>query len=678
MRVFHPSLTRFFSMSCAMLSRAGIVALICAVGAAVVYLAPGCSESKSGSSSSSSNRSSPTLDARGGASNGEGVAGIPLPLQGSGGDGGSIDVLSVGAGILRVTDALPSAEPMPGNFPTTLPTASGFDFLDVAPGERREVAGSYQVDWLRVQNGGSLVLKADTFFVVYGDVEVSGTVRSAVSSSSINGYDFTVDADGILTVTGTIDCSGFTAEAGDQAAYDPSYEPGGDGGELYISSIPRSGDVRQPRIYVDRHGKILSNGGSTVSLGGTSARAGRGGQILIGCVGDMMVAGTVSAHGGKSKSVLSGAEGDGGAIELVASGNVDIMATREIDAAGGGSSGALAGKGGKITLESTAGTLDLVSLTLACRGGAATHFNTGMGGAGGTVTLKGVTVVLDGTDLDVSGGDSKKKGMDGTTDPTSGGLGGEAGTAQVSASSRLYLGKDPVPPLDPQHALAPVEILAVGGHTANEGFHGGNGGNIKLINTSQNTNNFTFEGMASVLGGKAPSGLYGQDGYLCTTGAGLDAAVAIIGENSFPNSLCTQGDLQGLTASIDLSCDNTVSLPSNVDTSTPVVIGVSFFRVAITETMRTGNPPTPYLTITTEGALDGDLDLYVGPASAFGSYNPGSYTFGSRVGPDDGKNTICIDTSGDPDNFVSVMVVEKNNFVEKFSISVACAGTGCN
>jgi murein tripeptide amidase MpaA len=56
--------------------------------------------------------------------------------------------------------------------------------------------------------------------------------------------------------------------------------------------------------------------------------------------------------------------------------------------------------------------------------------------------------------------------------------------------------------------------------------------------------------------------------------------------------------------------------------------------MSITDSMRVGTPqtgPAPYLTITTKGALDGDLDLYVGPEAAFGSFNPGDYE--TYVGP---------------------------------------------
>jgi hypothetical protein len=242
----------------------------------------------------------------------------------------------------------------------------------------------------------------------------------------------------------------------------------------------------------------------------------------------------------------------------------------------------------------------------------------------------------------------------------------------------LYLGSDPFPPLDPLSPLQPVEVLAEGGKTTVQGMPGGNGGDVKLINTSGNVDGFTFDGLATVRGGRASYGLYGQDGRVCTTGAGLDATVAVTGSSNFPNDLCTQADLQGLTESVDLSCDDTAEAPSNVDTSTPAVIGVNFFRVLITEDMRVGDPAAPYLTITTKGAIDGDLDVYVGPEAAFGLSNPGAYTFGSATGADDGTNAVCVDTSGNPDTFVSVMVVERNNFIEDFNISVACSSTGCN
>jgi hypothetical protein len=293
----------------------------------------------------------------------------------------------------------------------------------------------------------------------------------------------------------------------------------------------------------------------------------------------------------------------------------------------------------------------------------------------------GDSVLLSNVSANAEGGRANSPDDVATDNPDTGGTGGNGGTVQIKGVTSLYLGQDPLPPAPPPalEPLRPVELLASGGHTALEGFEGGVGGQIKLILTNGPTDVFTFAGAATVEGGTAPLGLYGAEGRVCASGASLEAEIAIIGSNNFPIARCTTQDLTDFAMGADLACDNTPGQPSSISTETPVVIGVNFFRVYITDAMRVGTPEvpaTPYATVSTQGAIDGELYLYVGPAAVFGSYDTAAYTLGSdqSAGP---TKSVCFDTTGNVDDFVSVMVVEQTPFVEAFTITVQCSESPC-
>lgn len=662
-------------------------AAACALLAVLAYLVPGCNgDNESNTFTGSSGKGGgapPALDARGGRSDSELPTGSRTLFEGNGGEGGVI-YLQTPANIIATP--LPSVV-VPPVFDPTLSVNPTLPAIDVPPGGEIQVEGALQVSSLRVQRGGRIVLRDNTFFFVYGDVQIEGEISTIKNRHLVKGRDLTIDCVGIMNITGRIDCSGFWKDGDGSAAADPDGLPGGDGGEIYLSSIPAVGvsDPRTPRIYMGPRSAVLSDGGPTFATQGTGTQAGKGGQILIGCTDDLVIEGRVSAHGGNAYYTTLGFEGDGGTIRIVATGDISLHNVLEVNANGGGSSGQIGGAGGSIIFESNGGMIDAGGFDIECRGGPALYSEASVGGVGGSVTIRGDTVITSDMVVTASGGEARKNDV---TTLEIGGVGGQGGSIQVGALTALNLGEDPSVPVTSVNApLAPVEFIAEGGLTVVSGLSGGNGGEVKLINVGNtgatpSADLFTFEGVVSVRGGGAEAGLFGADGRVCTTGAGLEAAIDIIGANNFPSSACTGADIQSLTTiSADLSCDNTPDQPSKIDTTTPAIVGRNFFRVFITDAMKNADPATPYLLITVTGPAGGQpVRLCVGNSSAFGQYSETAYAQCQDTDAG-GLASICVDTSGVPVNpsvgFISVMVVGTGNFVQDFSIGVTCSSNDC-
>jgi hypothetical protein len=558
-----------------------------------------------------------------------------------------------------------------GSFP--VPTPSGLPYLDIASGEKVRLAGTVQLDWLRIQPGGIVELASRTLVIALGNVEIAGTLRTVRGENAIQGQDFTLVADGVIFVTGTIDCSGWWTD--ERSSVDPNLYPGGDGGDLYIQS---NAVAATPGIYVGPGAKIVSDGGPTFAQLGPAARPGSGGQILIGGFSPIMVAGRISAHGGRSYYTSPGFEGNGGQIEIISTVDVEFYNVREINGEGGASSGALAGRGGDIRFSAIAGTVSLNGFDIVANGGLATYYSSAAGGEGGVVTVKAQTAELSNMAIGASGGSAIERKIGTAEVEFTGGVGGDGGKIQVGAST-LRIGEDPAGLV----FLLPVTMVAAGGYTVTEGLFGGDGGNVVLDNQSGNPASFGFDGQTRVRAGRAPFGLLGDEGQVCFTGATLDVAARLTGSNAFPPTVCSASDRADLTASLVLSCDEDTGAEANIDTEIPPIVGLQFFRVQITDAIRNGVPaedvaPTPYVTVTTKGSLEGNLHLYVGPEAVFGSLNPNDYPAQDTSAGD--TKTVCVDVSSlayATDEYLSVVVVEQNTFVEEFSISVGCSSAPC-
>ena len=153
--------------------------------------------------------------------------------------------------------------------------------LDVGPGEKIELGGSWIVDYVRVAAGGTVRLLANTFLVVLGDVEIAGSIIGTGVDGDLNAYDLTIDADGYVNITGLVDCSG--RDGRDRFNVQDPRGAGGDAAEIYISSALLSSLMPGPHIFIS--GQVLANGGETFATTISDGIPGQGGQILIGTAG---------------------------------------------------------------------------------------------------------------------------------------------------------------------------------------------------------------------------------------------------------------------------------------------------------------------------------------------------------------------------------------------------------
>ncbi len=607
----------------------------------------GCVDHEKPNATGSSDRgdqSLPSLDARGGTSDSSVQLGGRTLLEGTGGNGGSIRVTTSGGNITMNAAQLatpPQATSLLGN---------GFD---VAPGEKRSIAGSQVVNWLRVQAGGTLVLLEDTLFVVLGDVEIAGYVNGRGDKHAIDGRDFTVDADGIVNITGKIDTSGYESDPNDVSPQERVDLPGGYGGEIYISSaedsagLPAGLRTPSPGPHIFLTGTIRSEGGDSFSLATATARPGNGGQVLLGGLGSIAIGGRVSVHGGSCYFNTEGAEGDGGTIQIVALGNIDIARVRELAARGGNSSGTGGGDGGTILLEAPVGALDLDNFDIESRGGHTTFTTAGTGGEGGLVTLTSASVLLSGMTIDTSGGDAIAKDR---------GQGGLGGTTQIAGTTAITVAPD-------------VVINSDGGQTNASGLAGGGGGNVKVVNINEASGvALDFQGAATVEGGKDAINSAGPDGEVCASGSNIPSSIKLSGTNNFPLVQCTATDVEDLVTH-DLDCDDGTIRPDTVSTALPAITGAAFYRLFMTAGMVADSITT--VTVTLTGETGGNVNLYAGLSAVLGSTDPGDYLFSSTEA--DSDETLDVDVSTlAAGEFHSIFIDEAYTFVEEYTISVSC------
>lgn len=611
----------------------------------------------------------PAIDVRGGDADSLLDPGKRAISEGDGGRGGLVRVTTVGDSNVTITaDAPPPAPAFPqAIFPPD--PVGGLAFLDVAGGQKVRVEGSYRLAWLRVRAGGTIQLVRSTVFDVKGDVEIAGVIEGLTSEDSLHAPDLTIAAEGIIRIAGAIRCSG--RNGADPTQFETEKHAGGHGGHIYI----QSDDwllARSPGIYIAPGARIVANGGRSTSKGGVGAHAGRGGQILVGSYTGVAIAGRLAALGGRSYTTFAGSEGNGGAVEITATGgDIALYGVREINLAGGSSSGARAGRGGDLRIDAPSGAVTLDGFDVVTNGGRATYFATALGGGGGAIGVSARDLVASDAGFLAIGGHALAVEIAGGNAPATGGAGGAGGAVSLGASRTLRLGDDD---LDPAvNALVPIDISADGGRTVQPGFLGGAGGKVALVNSSGDDFAFTFSGEISAGGGSGPNGLDGARGSVCTSGASLVVDASVVGPNDFPPADCALSGDGGLVLGDALSCDPSTGLPSTVEAELPTVLGLKAFRVVITDAMRLGEP---IVAISTEGAPDGLLHLYVGGPDTFGSLYTSDYPWrDTSSGP---SKRVCVDlgTVDPAAPFLSVLVVEMGPYVEAFTISVGC-GDAC-
>ena len=598
-------------------------------------------------------QANPQLDARGGENDNELSQGVRAGQVGEGGDGGSIR-LSCGVGDVELSSAAIATTPQ-----ATFLTGTG---IDVAAGERVAVQGSISVAFLRVQAGGEIFLRDNTFFTVLGDVEIAGTIAtSREADGQFEGHDLTIEATGIINITGVVDCSG--ADGIDRFEVGNPRGPGGNGGEIFISSLESPAFSPGPHVFISGH--VVSDGGDTHAIGGLRAAPGHGGQILIGAQGTMSINGRISSRGGFSvnQGLTIGNGGRGGEIQLIAVGStvatpsgIEFGGLDEISVNGGPSTGE-GGAGGTILLEAIAGTVDLNGVGVQARGGPMTFFQGGNGGAGGGFRVVADSISLWRSDINVSGGDSPGDlNLDGALTGVLGGTGGAGGIVRFAGTTLVDINGN-------------VTIRADGGDSNQALTAGGIGGEVSVINLDEaNPAVVDFDGSASVNGGRDHLFRLGTPGLICQRGAPAASSLALTGANNFPISACGSGQILDLVIH-ELDCNEATINPSSTSTRLPAITGIDFYRIDVS-----GGATS--LTVAASGETGGNIQLYVGDDAAFGSTSTADYCLSSTNA--DSTESIVLDLTALPTGcdpigaFVSVLVTEANTFVEDYTITVDC------
>ena len=399
---------------------------------------------------------------------------------------------------------------------------------------------------LRTRSGGIVLSGANVTGAVAGTLNTTGL-------SNQNGGALTINATGAVSLAGAITTSGGTASAagvgGNAGAVTVS------GASVGIASITASGSngnaaaggaggaVQITSTAGVAAGAIAASGGAGV---GTNAAGGAGGAIDIvnSGSGNVVLSGTASARNGAATGTGAGgaagtlslansagtiqtvalttqgsANGHGGGITLVASGDVTVASTVNasagtlvagnaiagrnagnvtvrganraltagaITASGGAAvvAGQVGGNGGTVLLTgsggtaASAGTLATAAVTASAGGGS----GIGAGGAAGSLVLEGTTVSA--TTLTTTGGANAAGGA--ITATASSGLLNVTGaiTASGGTASAGTAGKRAGNVTLQGGALTVATVTANGSNGNGSGFAGGDGGTVSLTASS--------------------------------------------------------------------------------------------------------------------------------------------------------------------------------------------------
>ena len=595
-----------------------------------------------------SNASLATLDVRGG----DVVTSKQVPpittAFGQGGPAGRIRVES-SVGNISITESPPALLP-------PIPVLAGAQNLHVRSGQTLAIKGSHTVDYILVDAGGTLVLHDDTLLRVVGDVDVSGTVVSNRKVTS--GYDLTILAGGIVRITGRIDLSGRdNVRSDDMAALG-----GGNGGELHIAAGGTAQDNGRAMLWVS--GVIDTRGGNAdaVSSLTVSLRAGRGGRIFLGSHGSASIAGKLIACAGrKGFNDVIDLETEGGEIHIVALSDVEIANAAKISAVGGSSVGINAGTGGTIEVLAPMGEVRVRDTNLLASGGDATHSDASSAGSGGSVSVYGLAMRLEGSIVDASGGQpARVSDIAGRTRVRA--VGGNGGEVWIVSSDGMAVERN-------------VMVRAMGGDTLALEFPRGVGGKLSIINLDEtNPAKMQFRGACDARGGSDAIGNRLNDGVICCRGGQSDSIDAMTAGNQFPVASCAGDPLEGpkdiVFAIHDLDCLEETLYPQKVEREIPVVTGIDFFRVHV--------PAGATSVKITTSAVNGeqDIDLYADDSDGFLDppvLDTAQYAFASETRNSSSETLEIPIAPGFAPGVITVLVVEKGPFVERYEINVDCS-----
>lgn len=291
----------------------------------------------------------------------------------------------------------------------------------------------------------------------------SFTINSGTTLQFTGSGTFEVDADGNITIAGTLDRNGVTGPTGATGATGAPGTAGGAGGTGGTGATGgRGGDggsvTLSTRGNLIVSGKLQANGGT----GGAGGVGGAGGAAG-GSVGP-----TTPRHGGQGgQGGQGGNGGNGGTISLTVAGTI----TGTIEAVGG-----LAGNGGQGGNGSAGSAASGIGTSDGGRGGqGGIGGQGGQGGQGGTITTSGggsPTILADG------------------------GQGGQGGQGGAGGQTGVALGETPV------------------GGKGGEGGQGGQGGSEGTVNGAPRKGGLGGNGGVGGVGGDATnaSGGVGGDG----------------------------------------------------------------------------------------------------------------------------------------------------------------------
>lgn len=614
------------------------------LAAAMMLLPTGCDTSAEPTSVASDlgNPDLATLDVRGGVIRPNSQIQGADDFFGEAGNGGELRVLSA------TGDVDISSTPL--TLTPEAPVLTGIG-LDVLPGTTIEVVGLREVDFLRVQSGGTLLLTGNTLFVVSAGVDVSGIITSRKTMTITDGHSLTIDAGGTVNISGGVNLSGSDNVLNESS----DFISGGDGGNLFI--FARGSLTASPGPHLFISGLIKTNGGRSdgIFLANHRARPGTAGDISVGTVGDMAISGKLLARGGDSVPTEQVSFGDGGRIDVSALGDISIGGALEVNADGGVTTGLVAGDGGLVTIEAPLGLVSIDGVDVLLRGGDTEFSRTSFGGPGGELVIYGDSLSFNRTVVSTDGGGITRGTAQDGGDVE--GFAADAGPMEIAGRVSMDFSSTAI-------------FLAVGGDANLLETPGGSGGNVKVINIDENNLAvIDFQGRLFVRGGIDTFGTLGPEGEICVRGASGPTVDRLSALSGSPVTLCPLSTATNFLLGVniaphDLDCDPDTIIPGIVDVSSPAVLGVDFFRIRV-------DPATTDLTITISGAVGSNLDVFAADSSVLGSTLLSDYPF-SGTGPT-ADEIITLDlTTFATGSFVSVMVLENNFFATDYIISVSC------
>ncbi|MGG9972055.1 beta strand repeat-containing protein [Ferruginibacter sp. SUN002] len=312
-------------------------------------------------------------------------------------------------------------------------------------------------------SGGTVTVSApiNTTGGTGGAAKNSNTSSNGGAGGAVN---ITASGSGGISLTSTITTNGGIGG------------PHTNGGNGSPGTGGTAGNITFAGASVSTSGALSATGGTTsAGNGGTGGAGGSGGIVSIGTsgtpiAGSITIGSTITTNAAAGTNASNGVGGNGGnagAINIYATGNIQVNTSSAISAIGGGSGSASSsgvgkpgGTGANITVNTTGGTITLNSLLSSAGGNGGSpaccaNVLAGTSGTGGNINVTATGNISITAGLTSIPGTTPQSGSS-----SNGATGGNAGNITVNSSSGSV-------------SITSVAITATGGTGGQSGSNGG-------------------------------------------------------------------------------------------------------------------------------------------------------------------------------------------------------------